>query len=302
MIEEVQGLARIIHSGEAHISECIQRIIHGRGGAFPAYSFLNVDYYSPVLVIVLFEFRSAEWVSLLGELLEKRFPQGRIQDRSQAKSPWVFSWGNPPEELIIREGTFVFKATFAQHQNWGFFPDMKMGREWVRGISQGKKVLNLFAYTCSLSVAACCGGATSVINVDLSSRSLSTGKDNHRLNQCDLSKVQFYAEDILRSFGRLKRRGPYDLIIVDPPSFQKGSFSCSRDYKKIIRRVPEMLQDGGYLMLCLNSPSHTTSFLSDLMTDFDECAFVESLLPSEGFPEINPERGLKIQIYQKVSR
>ncbi|WP_199519176.1 class I SAM-dependent methyltransferase, partial [Psychrobacter sp. bablab_jr012] len=52
---------------------------------------------------------------------------------------------------------------------------------------------------------------------------LRTGKQNHQLNGFTRG-VSYLPHDILKSFGKLKKSAPYDLIIVDPPSFQKGSF------------------------------------------------------------------------------
>ena len=59
---------------------------------------------------------------------------------------------------------------------------MKPGRDWLLQNAAGKRVLNLFAYTCSLSVAAIHGGAEEVINLDMASAALATGRKNHQLN------------------------------------------------------------------------------------------------------------------------
>ena len=67
--------------------------------------------------------------------------------------------------------------------------------------------------------------------------------------------------DIFKSYNRLKKYGPYQLIICDPPSFQKGSVNIQRDYKKIISRIPQLASDGADLLLCLNSPELDEAFL-----------------------------------------
>ena len=94
---------------------------------------------------------------------------------------------------------------------------MRHGRRLIREIGRGKRVLNLFAYTCSLSVAALAGGASRVVNLDLSKTALRTGRQNHITNQIDPRKAVFLPFDVMKSFGRLKREGPFDLVIVDPP-------------------------------------------------------------------------------------
>jgi len=53
------------------------------------------------------------------------------------------------------------------------------------------------------------------------------------------------------SNSRIKKYGKYDLLICDPPSFQKGSVNIERDYAKIIRRIPQWMNEGAQLLLCL---------------------------------------------------
>ena len=101
---------------------------------------------------------------------------------------------------------------------------MKPGRDWVRSRAAGKKVLNLFAYTCSLSVAAIAGGADTVTNLDMASAALATGRENHRLNfdPATCRRASYLAHNLFKSWGRLKRSPTYDLILIDPPSNQGG--------------------------------------------------------------------------------
>ena len=68
------------------------------------------------------------------------------------------------------------------NQNNGYFPDMKNGREYITKISKDKIVLNLFSYTCAFSIAALKGEARSVSNIDMSKSALTTGRENHHLN------------------------------------------------------------------------------------------------------------------------
>ena len=103
-------------------------------------------------------------------------------------------------------------------------------------------------------IAAIAGGAKQVINLDMSKAALAVGRENHRLNDHDLSKVKYLGHDLFKSWGKVKRLGPYDIVIADPPSLQKGSVNIKRDYPKIIRRLPELLNIGGKALLCLNSP------------------------------------------------
>ncbi len=87
-----------------------------------------------------------------------------------------------------------YQLELGKAQNTGLFLDMRHGRDWLRRHAAGKRVLNLFAYTCAFSVAALAGGAERVVNVDMQSRALSRGR--HRLNRRALERVQFAALDI----------------------------------------------------------------------------------------------------------
>ena len=103
-----------------------------------------------------------------------------------------------------------------------------MARQWVADHSQNSRVLNLFAYTCSFSVAAIAGGAQQVVNVDMSRSALQRGRENHRLNQLDERRSTYLAVELFRSFSKLRKLGPFDLIICDPPGDQGDSFSSGQ--------------------------------------------------------------------------
>jgi 23S rRNA (cytosine1962-C5)-methyltransferase len=95
------------------------------------------------------------------------------------------------------------------------------------------------------------------------------------------------------------RTGPYELVIVDPPSYQKGSFIATKDYARLMRRLPELLVPGGHVLLCLNAPELGISFLQDQMAALaSELDFVERLPNPAAFPDISPERALKVLVYR----
>jgi 23S rRNA (cytosine1962-C5)-methyltransferase len=99
--------------------------------------------------------------------------------------------------------------------------------------------------------------------------------------------------------GKLDKNGPYDLIIADPPSFQKGSFELNRDYPKLLRRLPKMLSPGGQLMLCCNSPSMTSLEFNGLVqAAIPTVQLVKRLEANPDFEEQDPEAALKVMVYQ----
>ena len=279
-----------------------QRLFHGRSHIYKGYKHIAIDWLSPVLLITLYQQVAA---SELKQLAEKLFSavaecsSVQVQYRYQKTGPIELLIGEICTETIVEENDLKYQITLGRARNTGLFLDMKNGRDWVKNNAQGKRVLNLFSYTCAFSIAAISCDAASVFNIDMSKQSLSTGRDNHRLNDHDTDKVSFDSLDIFKSFGRIKRSGPYDLLICDPPSFQKGSVDIKRDYKKIIRRIPEFMNPGGLLMLCLNSPDLDTEFLKKTVADeCTACHYISEILPPAIFKNAIDEQGLKVLIYQ----
>ncbi|MEW6984069.1 class I SAM-dependent methyltransferase [Colwelliaceae bacterium 6471] len=287
-----------IHLNE--LTEC-QRLFHGRGHAYPNLSHVNVDWFAPVILITLYKEVEDTWLAEQCAALHQLIPSARsiqVQRRYLKFAPSETLLGEEIEHTSVVEHGLNYHIELGKTQNTGLFLDMSNGRKWVQEHASNKNVLNLFSYTCAFSVAAIAGGAKQVINVDLSKASLAKGRENHRLNAQDTRAVKFEGVDIFKSYGRLKKYGPYDLLICDPPSFQKGSVNIERDYSKILRRIPQLVKAGGQLMLCLNSPDLDENFLfTQIATECPECEFETKIKPAEVFKEAHQGKGLKVLIF-----
>ncbi|WOH39467.1 class I SAM-dependent methyltransferase [Thalassotalea fonticola] len=281
--------------------EC-HRLFHGRGHAYQGLEHVNVDWLPPVALITLYQEESEGWLQDKAQQLFTNIEgctSVMVQFRCRPKGPYQLLLGEDKKHLTVFEHGLKYQLQLGNAQNNGLFLDMSNGRKWVIDNSQDKKVLNLFAYTCAFSVAAIKGGANKVVNVDISKAPLAKGRDNHRTNKQELAKVKFEGVDIFKSYGRLKKHGPYDLLISDPPSFQKGSVDIKRDYPKIIRRLPQLMNDNGLIMLCLNSPDLSEQFIHDMIeTECPQCEYIESIRPPEVFKEAMPGKGLKVLIFK----
>ncbi|OKY26081.1 methyltransferase [Thalassotalea sp. PP2-459] len=280
----------------ADFSQC-QRLFHGRGHAFENFEHVNVDWLAPVVLITLYQTVDDVWLHETADMLLNRVPLCRsvqVQRRYLAKAPTEVLLGETISETEVTEHDLHYHIQLGKSQNIGLFLDMANGRQWVQAHAEGKKVLNLFAYTCAFSVAAVAGGASKVVNIDMAKGALAKGRDNHRLNQHDLSKVIFEGVDIFKSYNRLKKYGPYQLMICDPPSFQKGSVNIARDYKKILSRIPQLLSPEAELLLCLNSPDLDEQFLlEEMKRECPDCQFIEKVLNPAVFKEATAGKGLK---------
>lgn len=291
--------ARITSGG--NIDSC--RLFHGRGQCYPGLEFVTLDAFAPVLLLTLFAEPPERWLEDLVATLKDRFNPGFdclvVQRRYLPNAPSEVPLGQLPEQVYARRGDLRFHLHLARQQNTGFFLDMEPGRQWLERQALGKRVLNLFAYTCAFSVVAVAAGAEKVVNVDMSSPALNSGRANHQLNGLDKTRSEFLAEDILKSWGRIKKRGPYDLAIIDPPSYQKGSFIATKDYAKVVRRLPELMPEGGLVLACLNAPELSENYLKQQFEEQCPAAvFVERLSPSADFPDVDPQQQLKLLVYR----
>lgn len=308
MIEAIE----IIETLKAHFKNTVKplgddsrRIFHGRGGCFDGLNHISIDWFAPAVVITLYKEESAKWQNALVENLIEAFPEAQaiyLQCRYLPSPKFTLVWGEEQETLsAVRKGV-KFKLNL-QQQNIGYFLDIEPARQWLEDRCHQKNVLNLFAFTCSFSVVASSWGASAVLNMDLSSPSLSMGRESYRINKFATDKVKFYANDILKSWGRIKKAGPYDLAVIDPPSFQKGSFVATKDYEKVLRRLDALMVDGGEVLLCLNAPEIPYSeFLAKATSHLPNFEFIERLAPHPDFPDIDKEKSLKLLVFKKVAR
>ena len=295
----------------AQVPDETRRLFHGRGRCWAGLEHVTVDWLQGVVLVSLFrEPAAAELdalIRMLGALTETPAWQSSgahtllLQHRYLPDSHMQQLLGEPIEEWLISENGLRYKLDLGIKQNNGLFLDMRYGRRWVQEQARGKRVLNLFAYTCGFSVAAIAGGAEHVVNLDMARAALSRGRDNHRLNDHDLGRVSFLGHELFKSWGKVKKTGPYDLVIIDPPSFQKGSFALSRDYQKILRRLPELLTANGEVLACINDPDTGPDFLiQGMAAEAPALVFQQRLENPPEFPDISPDSGLKALVFRRL--
>ena len=284
-----------------------RRLFHGRGRRWPGLEQVTVDWLQGVLLVALFrEPEPAELQHMLMTLtrssawLDSQAHSLLLQHRYLPDSATQWLLGEERDEWLISENGLRFKLDLGKKQNTGLFLDMRYGRRWVQAQARGKRVLNLFAYTCGFSVAAIAGGAEHVVNLDMARAALSRGRDNHRLNGHDLGRVSFLGHELFKSWGKVKKSGPYDLVIIDPPSFQKGSFVLTQDYRKVLRRLPELLGEQGLVLACMNDPDIGPDFLRQSMAlEAPGLRFVERLDNPPEFADSQPDSGLKALVFAR---
>ena len=282
--------------------ENARRLFHGRGHCFPGYADLVIDAYPPLVMVMLYREREAAWLEGLVELLLglPQPPQAiLLQERFRKNAPSRLLYGVLPEELDALEAGLRFRLRLGEAQNVGFFPDMAVGRQLVCERAAGKKVLNLFSYSCSFSVAALAGGAEQVVNLDMNRGALELGKLNHRLNELDTRRASFLALEFFRSRSKLRKLGPFDLVICDPPASQGNSFTAERHWPKLVRSLPGLVAPGGEILACHNAPTLGPAYLDGLFAEqLPGAELIGRLLPGDDFPEVDSDAGLSLHHYR----
>ena len=285
-------------------NEEFKRLFHGRGGLYEGWKHLTVDSIDTILSVALYfeKPNEEELIEMLKAFTcNTRYKTLVVQRRYLKGAPSEVITGEIPEDLHVTENGMKLKLNLLSNKNSGYFPDMKNGRAFVRANAKEKHVLNLFSYTCAFSVAAKLGGAKSVVNVDMSKGALKTGMANHSLNNLDPKGVSFLPYNILKSFSSLKRKGPYDMIIIDPPSFQRGSFEATKDYEKLIKKLPQIASENCTPLACLNSPELESDFIISMIKEWAPSFQFEKRL--ENLPEFasaNEQRSLKNLVFKRV--
>jgi 23S rRNA (cytosine1962-C5)-methyltransferase len=283
-----------------------RRVLHGRGGLHPGCEQWALDAFPPVWVLTSFQPVSDADLAVLHEALTARWAQLQpdeplnwvFQCRQSGQTETRLMAGAVPQPHVVTERGARYLVHVLKGQNHGLFLDMAEGREWVRTQATGQKVLNLFAYTGAFSVAALQGGAKQVVNVDMSAGAMAIGQQNHALNGLQ-SGASFLTHDIFKTWGKITRSGPYHLIVVDPPSYQKGSFVATKDYLRLMRRLPDLLRPGGRVLLCLNAPELSAAFLHEQMQEAaPELVFEQRLDNPPAFADVSDERSLKVLVYR----
>jgi len=278
-----------------------RRVFHGRGQQFPGLEHIAVDWFRPLVLLSAY----AEIVDLDG--LKKALLQADVlqqidtivlQNRFERGAPAQTIYGEAAP-LVALEGDLRFDVHPGTQQNSGLFLDMRCLRSWLVQNSSDANVLNLFAYTCSLSVAALAGGAKSVTNVDMSKTSIKWGEDNHLLNGQDLRKVKSIPHNIFKSWGRIKQFGRYDLVIIDPPTRQRGSFDAAKNYGAIMKKLRSLCNPAARVIATINSPFLSADYLQEQFEKHNpDGTYLGEMAVAPEFEDKYPERGLNICLFE----
>lgn len=211
------------------------------------------------------------------------------------KEGWVFRRPLPSSwNVEIASIQFLIQPTDFGHL--GVFPEQKPFWEKIRHIVKeaGReiKVLNLFAYSGGSTFAAAQGGAH-VCHLDASKSMVQQARHNAAINSLDTSPIRWIIEDVTKFLQREEKRGSlYDAIILDPPSFGRGTkgevFKIEEDILDLLNLCKRCLSDKPlFVLFSCHTLSFTPLTMKFLLEDFFSTGSIESgemLLGDTGRP------------------
>jgi 23S rRNA (guanine2445-N2)-methyltransferase / 23S rRNA (guanine2069-N7)-methyltransferase len=162
----------------------------------------------------------------------------------------------------VQEGACRLWVNFHDYLDTGLFLDHRTTRHMLEALAQGRRFLNLFAYTGAATVHAALGpdgrGASSTTTVDMSRTYLDWARRNLALNGVRGEQHEFIQEDCLLWIDQALVKGlHYGVIFLDPPTFSnskrmQGSFDVQRDHVELLQKCAKLLEPDGVLIFSNN--------------------------------------------------
>ncbi|HLO31498.1 MAG TPA: class I SAM-dependent methyltransferase [Anaerolineales bacterium] len=197
-----------------------------------------------------------------GQFLQDKLPwlrAGILKTRSaesQKERRGQLIFGEKPAAKIKEHGIW-YAIDLTMNRDTSLYLDTRNLRKWLIEHMRDKTVLNTFAYTGSLGVAALAGGATRVVQHDLNRQFLNLAKTSYTLNGFLIRKQDFIALDFFPLVGKFKRANEsFDCVLIDPPFFSttsKGKVDQVNESARLINKVRPLVNDGGHLIAINNA-------------------------------------------------
>ncbi len=226
---------------------------------------LAVDIYAATAVLHNYADNPEDGLPLVQEVqefLQEHLPWLRAGIVKTRSSPLAeekrgkLLFGETPDRKAQEQGVW-YALDLLMNQDASLYLDTRNLRRWAIENLRDRSVLNTFAYTGSLGAAACAGGASRVVQIDLSRQFLNLAKTSYTLNGFPIHKADFLAGDFWPLVSRLKRAGErFDCVFVDPPFFSatpKGVLYLNKDSARLINKVRPLINDGGWLVAVNNA-------------------------------------------------
>lgn len=245
---------RADHFGKKRGETNAYRLIHSEGDFLPG---LIVDRYADYLVVQFLTAGMEAWKPTIIDILQRELAVKGIFEKDDSewrgwegleKRVGKLTGEEPPDFVEILENGYTFVVDIHGGQKTGFFLDQRENRRRLGEISQGKRVLNGYAYTGGFSVYAAKNGTAETVSVDSSKPALNTAKVNLEKNGLSLEKNTLVHEDVSHYLRSVRQE--FDIIVLDPPAFAKSKHQvqqAARGYKDINLQALKRLAPRGCL-------------------------------------------------------
>ncbi|MGR5366332.1 class I SAM-dependent methyltransferase [Photobacterium damselae] len=234
------------------------RLIAAESDGLPG---ITIDKYQDYLVCQLLSAGAETQKEALVEALQICYPLCNVYERSDvavrkkeglAQRTGVLVGNEPPKFVTIEENGVKINVDIKGGHKTGFYLDQRDSREAAVKYVNGKRVLNCFCYTGGFGLYALKGGASQVVNVDVSQPALDTAKMNAEMNGYPLENAEFLNADVFKLLREYRDRGEqFDVVIMDPPKFAESKsqlVGACRGYKDINMLAMQITKPGGMLL------------------------------------------------------
>ncbi|MBL4689305.1 MAG: class I SAM-dependent rRNA methyltransferase [Nannocystaceae bacterium] len=272
------------------------RLLNGEGDRLPG---VVCDVYGQYATVALDGSAATawrqRWLSALKAPLEQLGVSSvMVRSGRRAQRQVELAWGRPaPDRLAVTEHGMTLLVDLQRGQKTGLFLDHRPARRYVRTLSEGARVLDLYAYVGGFSAAAGLGGAKAVTTVDIAEPAIVMAKEAWAANGLDPQRQRAVAEGVPEFLEACRRAGDrFDVIVADPPSFAPNAGSVRgalRAYDKLHRACLELLSPGGWL-LAASCSSHVDAATFDrvLGEAAGKASRVMQVVARWGAPEDHP--------------
>ncbi len=226
---------------------------------------LTIDLYASTAILTNYADppeRGDGWLAAALPFLQDRLPWIRtaiVKTRNSQipeENRGRLAFGSDPAQRVREHGVW-YAVNPVMHQDAGLYLDTRNLRRWAIDNLNGKTLLNTFAYTGSLGVAALAGGASRVIQLDRSQSYLDVAMVSCALNGLPANGSDFIRGDFFRQVGAFKRQDVhFDCVILDPPFFSSspsGVVDQVGQSARLINKVRPLVEDGGTLVAVNNA-------------------------------------------------
>ena len=234
-------------------------------GFYEGYPDLVIDLYARTLVVYDYSDNPSSHnphIQSVYRFYYEQLPWLRAVILKAHKSPnpdlrrGIFLHGDSSDQYIS-ENHVRYAIDLRLNQDASFYPDTRNLRIWAKNNLRGMSVLNTFAYTGSLGVAARAGNSRRVVHIDRHRKFLDIAKTSYVLNGFPIKKSDFITGDFWRVTSHLRHSGElFDCVIVDPPVYAQsntGIVDLVSETARVINKVRPLVGHDGYLVVVNNA-------------------------------------------------